>query len=97
METSFDGSNDGQTDSSRMAELQAIHCPGSRAHTNVRQRAKFKKEKKEKLFQVKKEEVLETSKIDKAGRVLLPFGYMMFNLYYWINYLADEEVKKFPR
>ena len=97
METSIDGSSEGRTDSSRMAELEGIHCPGSRAHANVRQRAKFKKERKETIFQVKKEEVLETSKIDKAGRVLLPLGYMMFNLYYWINYLADDELKKFPR
>ena len=97
METSFEGSSRRRTDSSRMAELEAIHCPGSKAHANVRQRAKFKKEQKEQIFQVKKEEVLETSKIDKLGRVLLPFGYMMFNLYYWINYLTDEKMKKFPR
>ena len=97
METSIDGSSEGRTDLSQIPELEAIHCPGSRAHANVRQRAKFKKERKEKIFRVKKEEVLETSKIDKVGRVLLPLGYMMFNLYYWINYLTDEEMKKFPR
>ena len=79
------------------ASERNVHCPGSKAYENLRQRVKFSKEaKRQNCLVFRKVKGPETSNLDKIGRVVFPFGYIMFNMYYWIEYLGSNELKKFP-
>lgn len=70
--------------------------PSFKVDQNVRRR--FGESRgKIKCISIYKTEIPEISNIDKLGRIALPLGYIMFNIYYWIKYLGTDDLKKFPR
>ena len=85
------GSNDGN-------EVYKQHRFSLQTYETVRKRRLDYTERKEYSPSIiVKKPPPKASNIDRLARVALPLGYVMFNTYYWVAFLASDKLKTFPR